>query len=91
MEKHYDMEPGPFKGMNKTIVGRGLTEAEIASGEFLGDHVYGLPVMETSIGYVSRWRCKSIYWRLVFLFTGRLNLKVSCAKHPPVSIYIGHP
>ena len=89
--KYYDMEPTAFKGMSKVIGGRPLTESEQASGEFVGDDVGGLPVMETRIGYVSVWKCKSLWWRIVFLFTGRINLKLSAKAHPPVAIYVGEP
>ena len=86
---YYDMEPTAFKGMSKVIGGRPLTEAEQASGEFVGGDIGGLPVCETNVGYVSVWRCRSLWWRLVFLFTGRINLKVSAKAHPPVAIYVG--
>jgi hypothetical protein len=91
MNKHFDLEPTPFKGMSRVIGGRPLTESETASGEFVGDDVGGLPVMETNVGYVSRWRCTSLWWRLVFLFTGKINLKVSTKSHPPVAMYVGEP
>ena len=89
MSTYFDLHPVPFKGMTRVIGGRDLTEAERASGLFVGDDIGGLPVVETGGGFISRWHCKKLWWRIVFLFTGNINLSVAGDKHPPCAVFVG--
>lgn len=87
--KYIDLYPIAFPEATKEIGGRQLTAMEKASGLFTGDRVEGIHVHETSHGYISIWKCHSLWYRLRFLFTGKMNVSVNSKPHPPLSLSIG--
>lgn len=86
--KYYDMTPVQKPYTNGLLHGRPAQEHETS---VIGGEVHGMPVTRTDGNQqiVSVWKCKSLWWRLRFLFKGEVTLTVLGNKHPALSISVG--
>ena len=74
------LEPYKHELTNKTFTKPySMTDSECGS----------LDVVQIEEQIFSFWKCKSIWYRIKFLFTGKMALSIYGDGMPPVSLFIG--
>lgn len=84
----HDLEPIKHPLANKTLLG-GPIEKFVEKTGPNDEDVSDLAVIDDGVGCTSTWLCKSWIWRLAFLFTGKINVRVLGRTHPPISVVLG--
>ena len=87
MKHHHDLAPEIRPHTNGFLSGRLATELELAA--VADGRVNDLPITRTVTTVVTVWRCRSLLWRLRFLFTGRLTVTVLGRNTLPLAVAIG--
>ena len=89
MFKYTQLEPVEPKHWNNEIGGRPLEDHEVKHSE--SDKVEGIRAYSNDGVHITTWRMKSFLARLVFLFTGKINLIQLGNKFQASALSIGDP
>lgn len=84
--KYHDLIPIQKPHTNQILNGRPAKEGEDG---VIDGKVHGLPVTLNQQRIVSVWQCRSLWWRLRFLFHGEITLTTLGQKQPAVAISVG--
>jgi len=74
---YVQLEPAEPKNCNSKVLG--------------ADKKYSLPAVRTGESVITKWNCKRLIARVVFLFTGNLNIVILSTRVPSFFVTIGQP
>lgn len=89
MDLYFTFKPLKFKNANYEIEGRPLTETEKAVST--AENCTSIWVYTDGVQIISVWRCRNLWARFLFLFTGKINC-IELGNRPSAkSLTIGSP
>lgn len=83
------LRPIIFKEANTTLTGRTLTDEERKYGD-KSAVIKDVPCFRDGKIVVTRWEATFVQ-RLIFLFTGKVNVITLGTSQPPMSLSVGEP
>ncbi len=85
---YFELNPYKHKKMNKMFQGRSVKENEKSATK--AKEIFPLPAYQNDNQTVTIWKCNNIIARILFLFSGKINVLLLTKKPAPIAVSIGN-